>query len=256
MCTISVNSPTDTRNIPIPQLKTPDWEKIFTRRIEENGDPLVPASLIPGRILVRPHYYHMGLTDAVPECYVRKDVLRRLVAASKSLPNGNRLVILDAWRPVALQKAFFETFIEELHQTHPRASQRELETMATAFVAHPNASERRPSPHLTGGAVDLTLVDEDGMLMEMGTEFDETVSASFTRYYEEKIERGEILNEAEWRCARNRRVLFHAMTAAGFTNFANEWWHFDYGNQLWAFNARFVDAVVVYGITAIHKRWG
>jgi D-alanyl-D-alanine dipeptidase len=252
----SIDSPIDTRAIPIPQIKTPDWEKIFACRIEENGDPLVPASLIPERILAWPHYYHMGLADAVPECYVRKDVLRRLVAASMNLPKGTKLVILDAWRPVVLQQAFFETLIEELHQTHPHASQRELETMATAFVAHPNACEQRPSPHLTGGAVDLTLVDEDGILMEMGTEFDETVSASYTRYYEEKIERGEISSDAEWRYARNRRMLFHAMTAAGFTNFANEWWHFDYGNQLWAFNTHIVDAVVVYGVAAIHKRWG
>ena len=32
----------------------------------------------------------------------------------------------------------------------------------------------------------------------------------------------------------NRRLLFHAMTGAGFTNYRGEWWHFDFGNQRWA----------------------
>jgi D-alanyl-D-alanine dipeptidase len=31
----------------------------------------------------------------------------------------------------------------------------------------------------------------------------------------------------------NRRLLFWAMAAAGFTNYREEWWHFDYGNQFW-----------------------
>ncbi|MBQ4051251.1 MAG: hypothetical protein IJD13_06430, partial [Oscillospiraceae bacterium] len=32
----------------------------------------------------------------------------------------------------------------------------------------------------------------------------------------------------------NRRLLYHVMIRAGFTNYDGEWWHFDYGNPLWA----------------------
>lgn len=32
----------------------------------------------------------------------------------------------------------------------------------------------------------------------------------------------------------NRRLLYHAMTSAGFCTDPDEWWHFDYGNQKWA----------------------
>ena len=33
---------------------------------------------------------------------------------------------------------------------------------------------------------------------------------------------------------QNRRLLFNAMVDQGFTNYSEEWWHFDYGNQFWA----------------------
>ena len=32
----------------------------------------------------------------------------------------------------------------------------------------------------------------------------------------------------------NRRLLYNVMTAAGFTNLPSEWWHFDYGDGMWA----------------------
>ena len=36
--------------------------------------------------------------------------------------------------------------------------------------------------------------------------------------------------------ARNlRRILIHTMKEAGFSNLPTEWWHFDYGNQNWAY---------------------
>lgn len=247
--------PQNVYNAPIPRLKPLDWEKVYSGAIAENEEALIPASLMPERILVRPQYYFQGVAHALPECYIRKQVFQRLVAASMNLPSGFKLVIFDSWRPVALQQTFFTTFVEELRQAHPETSLSDLETMASAFVARPSANAETPSPHLTGGAVDLSVVDVTGMPVEMGTEFDETVPASFTRYYEEKIEAGEPLTDDEWGFAQNRRLLFHAMSSAGFTNFPNEWWHFDYGNQLWAYMTDSVDAVPVYGLAAVHNRW-
>ena len=33
---------------------------------------------------------------------------------------------------------------------------------------------------------------------------------------------------------QNRKILFDAMTAAGFTNYPAEWWHYSYGDRMWA----------------------
>lgn len=30
---------------------------------------------------------------------------------------------------------------------------------------------------------------------------------------------------------QNRKILYDAMIIAGFTNYPEEWWHFDFGNQ-------------------------
>ena len=29
-------------------------------------------------------------------------------------------------------------------------------------------------------------------------------------------------------------MLYNVMTAAGFTNLPSEWWHYDYGDNMWA----------------------
>jgi D-alanyl-D-alanine dipeptidase len=59
----------------------------------------------------------------------------------------------------------------------------------------------------------------------MGTEPDEVAPASVTCWFEEHPREP---------FTTNRRLLFQAMTRAGFTNYPGEWWHFDYGNQRWA----------------------
>jgi hypothetical protein len=37
----------------------------------------------------------------------------------------------------------------------------------------------------------------------------------------------------------NRRRLADALTAVGFVNYPEEWWHFSYGDRLWAQISRF-----------------
>ncbi|WP_395142979.1 M15 family metallopeptidase, partial [Armatimonas sp.] len=32
----------------------------------------------------------------------------------------------------------------------------------------------------------------------------------------------------------NRRTLYGAMIEAGFVNYPNEWWHFEFGTRRWA----------------------
>ncbi|MGV8547019.1 M15 family metallopeptidase, partial [Pseudomonas aeruginosa] len=34
----------------------------------------------------------------------------------------------------------------------------------------------------------------------------------------------------------HRRLLYHAMLDAGFSNLPSEWWHYDFGDQLWAWH--------------------
>jgi D-alanyl-D-alanine dipeptidase len=102
------------------------------------------------------------------------------------------------------------------------------------YVSFPSVDPSAPYPHLTGGAVDLTICDADNKPIPMGTEFDHFKSESRTRYYEEQLEAGRDLTPEECTYLTNRRLLFHILTKTGITNYPEEWWHFDYGNQFWA----------------------
>ncbi len=108
-----------------------------------------------------------------------------------------------------------------------------LGDLTTQFVSLPSLKETCPSPHLTGGSVDLTICDEGRNPIWMGTTFDDFTELAHTRYFEDKLARGEHLTAEETVALNNRRMLYWTMKATGFTNYSCEWWHYDYGNQFW-----------------------
>lgn len=210
------------------------FSKAYTLPIVESGEPVVPVGLCPDRVVVLQQYYLEGIKGALPEAYLREEVFRRLVSAARNLPKGYRFVLFDGWRPVKLQKGLFSAYVERLRSEYPDASEKTLQEMASKYVALPSKDPARPSPHLTGGAVDCTIADEDGVMLDMGADFDETSNRSKSRWLEDRLEAGETLSERELFVLRNRRMLHAVMEKAGFTNYPEEWWHFDYGNQNWA----------------------
>lgn len=76
--------------------------------------------------------------------------------------------------------------------------------------------------HQTGGAVDLTLCDINGIPIDMGSEYPDKCPEMVTSYVLPPI-----VNE-------RRRLLCKVMYKEGFVNYPGEWWHFAYGDQLWA----------------------
>ena len=66
-----------------------------------------------------------------------------------------------------------------------------------------------------GAAIDLTLVDQNGTELDMGTPFDD-----FTL----KSHHGSL--NISVTAQRNRAVLLGLMTAAGWDFFRNKWWHY------------------------------
>jgi zinc D-Ala-D-Ala dipeptidase len=172
--------------------------------------------------------------------YAREGVVQKLVVAASQLPAEYELLVWDAWRPLSVQQALFDGYCQVLREQSPSLSEEEIRRQAATYVSIPSNHNLHPSPHYTGGAVDLTLADRHGHPLPMGTEFDVfDSSCSFgtsclTRSLEYLLERGEHLNEEEQTALYNRRVLYHTMIASGFTNYCEEWWHYDYGDQFWA----------------------
>jgi hypothetical protein len=64
-------------------------------------------------------------------------------------------------------------------------------------------------------------------MLDFGTAFDHGGEKSALAYYEAKIAAGEIMTDHAMRACNNRRLLFGAMTQAGFQPYFAEWWHFN-----------------------------
>lgn len=220
---------------PIAVVEAPSWDTVFTTPVVDDGEPLTPLSLAPERILVRPAYYSAAIPGALPECFARESVRKRLLAAQDLLPDNLRLVILDTWRSVETQTSLFTQCRAALRRSYPDVDDAELERMTSRFVALPSLDEARPSPHVTGGAVDLALATTDGSMLWFGAAFDYPGPVSYTRHFEERLEQGEALDPRETEALHNRRLLHDVMLEAGFVNYHAEWWHYEYGTQRWAY---------------------
>jgi len=201
-----------------------------------------------------PAYFNLRIAHALPECFVRASLLDKLNRAAKMLPNGISLVILDGWRPFSVQEYLFETLVNLMKKAQPQYTDEQYLEHARTLVSPPSDNPLNPSPHLTGGAVDVTLCDSNGRFLNMGTAFDEAHDNSWTSTLERLVEQG---SSHLTQSRNNRRILHHVMSEVGFSNLPSEWWHFDYGNQLWAYNTgasqAIYGAVTVGGIEQLWK---
>lgn len=217
---------------PIPRHPEPDWQAVAAVPIAECDQPLQPLGL--SRVFsVYPAYFKLGVRHAMAECYSRSAVFERLLQVAKSLPPGLHLVVLDAWRPFAVQQYLYDSLFDAIKEYYPEADEAQLEHLTRQFVSPPSSSRDCPSPHLTGGAVDVTLCDEEGRWLDMGTAFDEASPLSATASFEQL----QTYDQRQQQVRDNRRTLHNAMLAAGFSNLPSEWWHYDYGDQLWAWHS-------------------
>lgn len=236
----------------IPLTPEPVWPEVINIAINENQEPLVPTSLAPALLNIYPAYYKMGIPNALPECHVRIGVYLRLLKAAEQLPDGITLLILDGWRPYAVQQYLYDTLYNALSTKLVNKNELELENLTREFVSLPSTAITAPSPHLTGGSVDVALVDKQGLILDMGTQFDEASPLSHTHAFEEIA----APNQQQKIVIENRRLLYGVMTSVGFTNLPSEWWHFDFGNQLWAWYSGADSAM--YGVAqldSLESRW-
>lgn len=192
------------------------------------------VELYPGRgIHLANEYHRSGLEGSAARVFTRRAIADRLHRIADILSPRYGLCLFDVFRSKRAQAALFERVKEDVRRRHPQWDEEALNAETGKFVADPYRERKDPLPHNTGGAVDLTLTEGDG-LAEMGTGFDEPVAASATLFFEKDFEEGHGYTRAQWlRIRGNRRVLFHVMQDAGFANYADEWWHYDLGNGMW-----------------------
>ena len=211
------------------------WNKI---PIKDNGDKLIaiPSCL---KFLDSHPYSHLGAPykDKTSIWKLREEVVNRLVKVNDYLISKSRfnLLIYDSWRPFEVQEFMFKrAFSLECAKSdidisfENRKSYPSILKKVEKFWAYPSYDTRCPPPHSSGGALDVCLSDKDGNLVEMGSMVDQMDETSNPYFY------SNIKNEEAiiWNSRRN--LLREIMTKFGFAQHPNEWWHFSYGDQLWA----------------------
>lgn len=153
---------------------------------------------------------------------------------------GYGFLIFDGLRPLAVQRYMVDLTLADFAQragkdaAHLSDEDRaRLMDEVLVFWSVPSDDPARPPLHSTGGAIDLTIIDARGAPLDMGTVFDHFGPEAATHYFAGKDDT----------VHANRMLLCDVMFAAGFTNYAQEWWHFDYGTPRWAFQTKAAEAI-------------
>lgn len=195
-----------------------------------NFEPINFGAIKHERIKVRPMYYELGFSP-YSEVYGRRIVLEKILRALDNIPKNYGVTIWDIYRPRAVQQKLFEWMRNEIQQAHPTFTDEENFTETQKYMSLPSqVGDAYCSPHLSGGAIDLTLHDsKTGNELDMGTSFDDCSERAHRDYFERAAD----LDKHSCVLRERRRILKSSMESSGFTSYPYEWWHFDYGNIFW-----------------------
>lgn len=171
------------------------------RTVSEKPDDFVELTkMIPGLVLDIRYATTNNFTGQKvypnARCFLRRGPAEKLKRVQNDLASeGLGLRIFDGFRPLAVQRKFWEIMPDD------------------RYVANPAKGSR----HNRGAAVDLTLIRlADGQELRMPTPFDD---------FSERAGRDFANLPAE--VIRNRELLRRVMEKHGFVGLATEWWHFD-----------------------------
>lgn len=207
------------------------WRRI---PIDESYEPLVAigvgdyeelmtSAVYAGEHLHSPYRDDNVIDAAHPTMYVRASVADKLLKAQSMLPEDLKLIVFDGYRSTQVQQALYDQFIDELRRLRPDWSDGQLQQETERYVSRPSRDDTQPSPHYTGGAVDVAII-RDNTMIEFGTPFDHGSARSALRYFEDDTN---VLTDADREARDSRRLLYGVMHEAGFEGFEHEWWHYN-----------------------------
>lgn len=142
------------------------------------------------------------------EAYLHPHAMKSLIQAQKLLKkyhSGYRLVIYDASRPMHIQQTMWDV-VEG--------------TKKSSYVSNPMNGG---GMHNYGLAVDISILNEKGDSIPMGTKVDYMGPCAHIDKEALLVQQRKITHQAK----KNRELLRRVMTEAGFRPLRTEWWHFN-----------------------------
>lgn len=166
----------------------------------------------------------VDLRYATPNNFVGRDLYSPLDCAWLHLNGATALAASATW----LKNARPDLSMRVLDALRPQRVQEQLwaslqGTDLLGYLANPV----RGSIHSFGMAVDITLIDDNGVELDMGTPFDDLTQLSHPALEKQFLDIGALTAIQ----IENRQLLRDAMQHGGWAGISSEWWHFDCGNR-------------------------
>lgn len=183
--------------------------------------PVLPADLVDVQAIcpdiqidlkycTTDNFLKQRLYFSINHAYLQKDVAIRLAkvqqALSKQRP-GYRLLIFDALRPVSVQEKMWNA----------------LDTIVPVERAKFVSNPKNRSLHNFGAAVDISIEDDRGQLLDMGAGFDDIRKIAYPCLEDSFLRAGQ-LSPLQ---LSNRLLLRNLMKSQGFRQLPTEWWHYN-----------------------------
>lgn len=185
------------------------------------GKGLVDVSRLDATIQVKllyatpDNFLTEAVYDGITKAWLRPEAARMLATAQQLLKKerpGWSLIVYDASRPLSIQRKMWQLV---------------RGTDKTPYVSNP---ANGGGLHNYGMAVDVSLLDEKGMPLPMGTPVDFFGMEAHTTAEDALLEAG-LIRTGE---LANRRLLRRIMKQAGFRTIPYEWWHFNACSRAYA----------------------
>lgn len=171
----------------------------------QDEDPTIKVSLMYSR---PDNFTGKILYKDLKEAFLHPQAAKALAKAQKELKRLRpdlSLIVFDAARPMSIQQQMWDVV---------------KGTSKNIYISNP---ANGGGLHNYGFAVDVSICDEKGDTIPMGTLIDHMGKEAHPEYETSMLAKGKISKEA----VNNRKLLRRVMSAGGFRVLKTEWWHFN-----------------------------
>ncbi|GAB3729344.1 M15 family metallopeptidase [Spirosoma lituiforme] len=190
--------------------RSQSFEAIMAKQGLVDVQKVDPTILVELKYSTTDNFVGKDVYGDLTRAYMQPMAAKKLAEASKYLQAHHptlRLLVYDAARPRTAQWKLWNAL--------PDLPENERQK----YVADP----RKGSIHNYGCAVDLTVANQDGKPLDMGTKYDFFGELAYPSRETELLKSGKLTQQQ----IDNRQILRTAMRQGGFSPIEFEWWHFN-----------------------------
>ncbi|MDE5838576.1 MAG: M15 family metallopeptidase [Paramuribaculum sp.] len=173
---------------------------------------IVPDVVIDLMYAGKDNFVGEDMYGTLKKAYIHPEAAAGLAKAQTALRKeypGYSLKVCDAARPISVQRKMWNKV---------------KGTPKSKYVSNPT---RGGGQHNFGLAVDITIIDENGNELPMGTPVDHLGYESNIDSETSLVKQGKISEQER----QNRLLLRKVMRAGGFSALRTEWWHFNFKSR-------------------------